>query len=476
MPKLIEENTVDPEVFRDMDDFEMVNKPTGFANSFRIQFPKFAKHFSSSDFEDFVKEHVGIENVKSLGRLQYPNEWYMEVKNPDIREKLIRFGKMKIKNRSCWISPLCSTEIRGFVHWVPNFVSDEKILNMLAEFGEVLFLDRLKQRYFKGRVNSDSRYFALYLRAGKSKEDLPHFVKIDDFLCLTTVRGRNPVCFFCKQSGHTKVECKKYRDKLNSYCQRVPIPGRVRKKRGKRHKKRNKVEVEVQTELSFLSNASVEDNSIKPTNKECELNDNTELDVEKSSELSPISSESPIREELNGTVFENTDNTKVDVEKSSELSPILSELPIREELNGTMFENTDNTEVDVEKSSELSPISSELPIREELNITVFENTEVDVEKSSELSPISSELPLREELNGAVSETSNAVENAEESACAKQEKKKKKRKNKKKKKKKKKQNTSEEETNTEFDLDKDSKNIEIVSETNANTHVGTNTDF
>ncbi|GBN35639.1 hypothetical protein AVEN_246682-1 [Araneus ventricosus] len=239
MPKgcsdLIPERTVDPEVFADMDNFDLVNNPTAFAKSLRLQFPKFSKGFSSSDFEEFVQEHVGVENLKSLGRLNFPNEWQMEVESKDVREKLIRWGKTKIKNRSCWISPLCTSEIRGFVHWLPNSVTNQKVKDLLSDYGEVLFVENQKQSLWSGKVASDSRYYALYLRAGKAKEDLPHFTKIENFNVLVTVRGRNPACFHCRESGHRKNECKKFKEKLNSYCQRPSKSAPKRRKpRGKR--------------------------------------------------------------------------------------------------------------------------------------------------------------------------------------------------------------------------------------------------
>ncbi|CAL1288554.1 unnamed protein product [Larinioides sclopetarius] len=238
MPKgcsdLIPERTVDPEVFADMDNFDLVNNPTAFAKSLRLQFPKFSKGFTSSDFEEFVQEHVGVENLKSLGRLNFPNEWQMEVESKDVREKLIRWGKTKIKNRSCWISPLCTSEIRGFVHWLPNSVPNGKVKDLLSDYGEVLFVENQKQSLWSGKVASDSRYYALYLRAGKAKEDLPHFTKIEDFNVLVTVRGRNPACFHCRESGHRKNECKKFKAKLDSYCQRPKSENKRRKPRGKR--------------------------------------------------------------------------------------------------------------------------------------------------------------------------------------------------------------------------------------------------
>ncbi|GFS58275.1 CCHC-type domain-containing protein, partial [Trichonephila inaurata madagascariensis] len=234
--RLLEE-TVEREVFADMDDFALVNDSSRYALSLRFQFPKFSKGFHPEYFEEFVEEHVGDENLVCIGRLNFPNEWQMQLRSKEIREKLIRWGKTKIKNRSCWIYPLGTSEIRGFIHWLPNTVPNQKLKDFLSRFGEVLFVENQKQSLWNGKVLSDSRYYALYLRAGQSMDDLPHFHTFDDFLSLITVRGRNPACFHCKEIGHRKNECKKFKDKLNSYCQRPSHSAAPRRKpRGRRYK------------------------------------------------------------------------------------------------------------------------------------------------------------------------------------------------------------------------------------------------
>ncbi|GFT78502.1 CCHC-type domain-containing protein [Nephila pilipes] len=235
--ELLLERTVDREVFADMDDFALVNDSSRYALSLRLQFPKFSKGFNPSFFEEFVQEHVGEDNLVSIGRMNFPNEWQMEVSSKEVREKLIRWGKTKIKNRSCWIYPLGTSEIRGFVHWLPNTVQNQKLKEFLSKYGEVLFVESQKQNLWSGKVSSDSRYYALYLRAGQSMDDLPHFYEFDNFLALITVRGRNPACFHCKEIGHRKNECKKFKVKLSSYCERPKHSATARNgPRGKRFK------------------------------------------------------------------------------------------------------------------------------------------------------------------------------------------------------------------------------------------------
>ncbi|KAG8194239.1 hypothetical protein JTE90_024570 [Oedothorax gibbosus] len=233
---LLQERTTEPEVFQDMDNFDLLNDSSTFALSLRLQFPKFAKGFTSSDFEPFVKSHVGEDNLVSLGRLCFPNEWQMQVKCKEVRESLIRLGKIKINTRTCWITPLSQSEVRGFIHWIPTAVQNKKLETLLRSYGEVLLLENQKQKKWTLNVQSDARYFALYLKSGKTADDVPHFIKVSGYYGLITIRGRNPACFHCRELGHRKTECKFFREKISDYSMRPPGTGKPRiKPRGKRH-------------------------------------------------------------------------------------------------------------------------------------------------------------------------------------------------------------------------------------------------
>ncbi|CAL1286242.1 unnamed protein product [Larinioides sclopetarius] len=132
--------------------------------------------------------------------------------------------------------PLNPQEIRGFVYWLPNSVTNDQLKEHLQLYGDVLFVES-QERNVRGRkVESDQRYYGLILPYGTIKDDLPHFLKINGFLCLVVVRGREPACYHCKEVGHRRIECPKYKEKLNSYCNREKktAPPRLRS-RGKRH-------------------------------------------------------------------------------------------------------------------------------------------------------------------------------------------------------------------------------------------------
>lgn len=230
------ERTTEAEVFQDMDNFELLNDSSTFALSLRLQFPKFSKGFTSSDFEPFVRSHVGESNLVSLGRLSFPNEWQMQVTNKDVRESLIRLGRTKINTRTCWITPLSQSEVRGYIHWIPTAVSNKKLETLLRAYGEVLLMENQKQNKFTCKVESDARYFGLYLKSGKTMDDVPHFIRVENYHGLITIRGRNPACFHCKEIGHRKSECKMFREKVSDYSMRAAHSAKPRiKARGKRH-------------------------------------------------------------------------------------------------------------------------------------------------------------------------------------------------------------------------------------------------
>ncbi|GFY76948.1 CCHC-type domain-containing protein, partial [Trichonephila inaurata madagascariensis] len=210
----------------------MEDSDTSLYESFlRLQFPKFSKGYKPSDFNEFIEEHIGLDKVLSLGRLAFPNEWQMQISDNDIREKLIKMRKTKIKNRSCWIFPLYSSEIRGLILWLPNTVPNTKIEHFLRYFGKVQFVKNETRGTVAGEIESGSRYFGLLLKPEYCKESLPHFLKLEGFTGFINIRGRLAACFFCKEIGHQKVECVKFREKLRYYSQRPETDSSAKRKK-----------------------------------------------------------------------------------------------------------------------------------------------------------------------------------------------------------------------------------------------------
>ncbi|KFM66844.1 hypothetical protein X975_21473, partial [Stegodyphus mimosarum] len=182
------------------------------SKSVRIQFAKFCKEIQIGDIEQLINQHIGKTNVISIGRLSFPNQWEIACKTENAREALIRLGRTRVNGRTCWIYPMNSSEVRGYVHWLPNEIPNDAIIRILEMHGKVLFIEAQKQN--KWRVKCDSRYFALQLNTLGRKERIPHFIKISNKTGLITIKGRDPVCFHCKDVGHRKSTCVKFREHL----------------------------------------------------------------------------------------------------------------------------------------------------------------------------------------------------------------------------------------------------------------------
>ncbi|GIX87849.1 CCHC-type domain-containing protein [Caerostris extrusa] len=209
---------------------------TNFKNSVRIQFAKFSKGYQYTDFEEFVQEYVGEENLVALGRLSRPNEWEMVLSSGNMSEQLIYMGKTRIKRRSCWIYPMNQNEIRGFIHWLPSSLPNERIKEFLSMYGQVLFIKNEEYKGVKSNIGKEVRYFGLIMMYGNCKETIPHFASIDKMSFLIIIRGRQPACFHCKNLGHIMKDCSKYKEKLQNYCERPANSAAERIiPRGRRH-------------------------------------------------------------------------------------------------------------------------------------------------------------------------------------------------------------------------------------------------
>ncbi|GIY78525.1 CCHC-type domain-containing protein [Caerostris darwini] len=220
-------------VFENVEHIEFDTVRSKELRTIQLSLPKYTRGFVVSDFDEFIRDHVGAANVIEFKMLFRDNEWEMDISSKEIREKLIRMGKIKIKNKTCWIHPKICAEIRGFIHWLPNSIPNQRIIDFLCAYGEVLFVEN---ETHNDRVAKDVRYFGLVLKTPHQKLDVPHFHEIDNFLCWIILQGREPACFHCRQIGHRKSDCPLYKEKLASYCSRTANTAPERKKpRGRRH-------------------------------------------------------------------------------------------------------------------------------------------------------------------------------------------------------------------------------------------------
>ncbi|GFU83823.1 CCHC-type domain-containing protein [Trichonephila clavipes] len=195
-------------------------EPSRFKMTVTLRLPKNTRRVNPSVFDKFILNHIGEENVEFLRPLARAYEWELRLKIEAIREKLLRMGKTKIKRWICWIYPFSTSEVRGYIHWLPNAISNDTVKEFLSQYGQVLFVENRTPPNWNSTIANESRYYALYLEERARRWDIPHFKKFDNFLCLITVRGRRPACFHCRAWGHKKSQCKTREIKFNSYCRK----------------------------------------------------------------------------------------------------------------------------------------------------------------------------------------------------------------------------------------------------------------
>ncbi|GFT23616.1 CCHC-type domain-containing protein [Nephila pilipes] len=193
-----------------------------FAMSVILKLPKHPKRAKPSIFNKFIYKYIGEENIEILRPLTRPYEWELVLKSKDIREKLLRIRKTKVKKLTCSIIPFSTSEIRGSILWLPSAVSNDIVKEFLSQYGQIIFVEYRNNQNWDRTIGNETRYYSLYLHENVRKSDIPHFKKFGEFQCLITVHGRRPECFYCKGWGHKKSECKLHQKKLNSLCRRPP--------------------------------------------------------------------------------------------------------------------------------------------------------------------------------------------------------------------------------------------------------------
>ncbi|KAH3828559.1 hypothetical protein DPMN_130540 [Dreissena polymorpha] len=93
------------------------------------------------------------------------------------------------------------------VHWLPAFVGDHVIAEIFDKFGTVLSIehDTLKV----GDFVTHSGVRVITLEVYNNKEDsVPHMIEFEcGARALITMRGRQPLCLYCKEVGHVRMNC-----------------------------------------------------------------------------------------------------------------------------------------------------------------------------------------------------------------------------------------------------------------------------
>ncbi|XP_037502843.1 uncharacterized protein LOC119377443 [Rhipicephalus sanguineus] len=155
-------------------------------------------------------EYLGmLPDVEALGAYQMNHVWAVTLKNNEAKKKLLSASQVSVKERRCLVVDPNNQDIRLKLHWVLHHVDDEDVRTAFAPYGKVTEVSRERWRTEGlSEKGSTTRLISLQLKAGYTKEDIPHQLRVAGELTLVVVAGRAPLCLRCKRTGHIRRECR----------------------------------------------------------------------------------------------------------------------------------------------------------------------------------------------------------------------------------------------------------------------------
>ncbi|XP_037568309.1 uncharacterized protein LOC119449200 [Dermacentor silvarum] len=161
------------------------------------------------DIRDALGRLAMLPDVEALGAYQMNHVWAVTLKNTEAKKRLLSATDVSVKDRRCVVVDPNNQDVRLKLHWVLHYVDDEDIRTALAPYGKVTEVARERWRT-EGLSDkgSTTRIISLQLKAGYTKEDIPHQLRVAGDLTLVVVAGRAPLCLRCKGTGHIRRECR----------------------------------------------------------------------------------------------------------------------------------------------------------------------------------------------------------------------------------------------------------------------------
>ncbi|KAL3877994.1 hypothetical protein ACJMK2_035635 [Sinanodonta woodiana] len=109
------------------------------------------------------------------------------------------------------------------VHWLPLYISDDIIKEVLSPFVKVLDITRDKTVLDKDVVTFNGTRLVKLQTTEFDSRNIPHIVSLGQCRMLITMKDRAPICLKCRQSGHLRKDCP---EKTASYAS-VATPRRT---------------------------------------------------------------------------------------------------------------------------------------------------------------------------------------------------------------------------------------------------------
>ncbi|KAL3877972.1 hypothetical protein ACJMK2_035616 [Sinanodonta woodiana] len=93
------------------------------------------------------------------------------------------------------------------VHWLPLYISDTLIEEVLRPFGKVLDISKDKTLLDKDTMMFNGTRNVKLQTTEFDSRHIPHIVSLGQCGMLITMKGRPPICLKCRQSGHLRKDC-----------------------------------------------------------------------------------------------------------------------------------------------------------------------------------------------------------------------------------------------------------------------------
>ena len=93
------------------------------------------------------------------------------------------------------------------IHWLPLYLSDDVISEVLSPFGKVLNITRDKTLLDKDVSTWNGTRLVKLQTTEFDSRNIPHIVSLGQCGMLITMKGRAPICLKCRQSGHLRKDC-----------------------------------------------------------------------------------------------------------------------------------------------------------------------------------------------------------------------------------------------------------------------------
>lgn len=110
------------------------------------------------------------------------------------------------------------------IHWLPLFINDSIIKDVLKDYGEILEITKDKTVINKDTIIENGTRTVKLRTTEFDSRNIPHIVSLGTCGMLITMKGRPPICLRCRQTGHLRKDCP---EKVQTYATVVNNQGHV---------------------------------------------------------------------------------------------------------------------------------------------------------------------------------------------------------------------------------------------------------